>query len=141
MISALEVLGLREGASREEIQDAFRRLSLRVHPDVCLAGAGLFRVLCEARDAAMGSSSLPWSTAWNQSTPPPLTTFQWFRAQPGLIQCGTPDGMLAVVRVLNGAWFWSIPGGHESYPDTWADPGDARAAAEVAYQKFFAKGS
>ncbi len=46
---ALEVLGLREGASEPDIQEAYRRLMARVHPD--LEGSGwLAAKLNQARD-------------------------------------------------------------------------------------------
>ncbi|HRC27165.1 MAG TPA: DnaJ domain-containing protein [Alphaproteobacteria bacterium] len=49
---ALEVLGLREGASEPDIQDAYRRLMARVHPD--LEGSGwLAAKLNQARDTLL----------------------------------------------------------------------------------------
>lgn len=51
---ALEILGLSEGASDMEIQEAYKRLMSRVHPD--LEGSGwLAAKLNQARDVLQGS--------------------------------------------------------------------------------------
>jgi hypothetical protein len=138
VISALEVLGLKPGATHDEIQDAFRRLSLRVHPDVCPTGGGLFRVLLDARDSALGSgnSSLAiFHPPGKKDEPDPLQ-FSWFRAQPGLIQAGAPDGMLTAYRFSDGTWSWSIPGGHANLHSCRTSQ-EARDEAEKAYLKYF----
>jgi hypothetical protein len=138
LISALEVLGLKPGASKEEIQDAFRRLSLRVHPDVCPSGAGLFRVLTEARMSALGHHAFPLPSP-APFTPTQRPAFNWFRARPGILTAGTPDGMISVVQDGEGEWFWSIPGGRTSL-QRYKVPSAAREAAEAAYLKFFSNG-
>ena len=141
VITPLEILGLRPGASSAEVNAAFRALSLVVHPDVCPAGAGLFRVLSEARDAALQPTRLnltPFPPPRPEDAHDP-TAFHWFRARPGIITAGTPDGMISVV-LAEGQWMWSIPGGRTSLA-RYSTPAAARSAAEAAYLKFFSNGA
>lgn len=49
---ALDILGLNDGASEDEIRDAYRTLMKRVHPDSGGTG-GLSRRLTEARDVLL----------------------------------------------------------------------------------------
>jgi curved DNA-binding protein CbpA len=51
-----EVLGLRYGASKEEIKRAFQKLVMETHPDRNLptSDAGRFAAVVRARDALLG---------------------------------------------------------------------------------------
>jgi curved DNA-binding protein CbpA len=119
-ITPLEILGLKRGASLDEVGTAFRRLSKLVHPDVFPGGDGLFRVLVAARDALADAP-----------TNPERPEFGWYRAKPGTICCGTAEGLITVYRCSAG-WRWSIPGGIVSLR-AWEDPADARTSAEEAF--------
>lgn len=51
---ALEVLGLSEGASRDEVQAAYKRLIRRVHPDAPGGSGYLASKLNQARQTLLG---------------------------------------------------------------------------------------
>jgi DnaJ-class molecular chaperone len=55
---ALEMLGLREGCSQEDVRSAYKRLSHQVHPDTG-GNATLFRLVRQAYDVLMNDSAPP----------------------------------------------------------------------------------
>jgi hypothetical protein len=119
-ITPLEVLGLKPGASPDDVGSAFRRLSKAVHSDVCPGGAGLFRLLVAARDAALATPGVPERPG-----------FHWYRSMPGQLCCGMDEGVLTVFRSPEG-WRWVLPGGLVSLR-AWDDPAEARGSAEEAF--------
>jgi curved DNA-binding protein CbpA len=119
-ITPLEVLGLKPGASLDDVGGAFRRLARVVHPDVCPGGAGLLRLLVAARDSALSAPSAPERPG-----------FHWYRAMPGQICCGMDEGVLTVYRSPEG-WRWVLPDGLRSLRG-WGDPSEARSSAEEAF--------
>jgi hypothetical protein len=130
-LTPLEILGLPSSAAGDSdiIKAAYRMLSTVVHPDVCFGGSGLFKVLTAARDAALNQP------LWEPQT----VRFQWWQVTGGVLNCGTKQGMLTVLRTPEG-WFWTIPGLEMSSVPC-ASAKAAREMAEAAYlKKFFPEG-
>jgi hypothetical protein len=140
MVTALEILGLGPGASRDDINAAYKRLSLVVHPDHCNEGAGLFRLLGEARLAALDGrglekAGLQVSAHFVPTGPAPKPRLQWLPSSRSCWIAGVEEGVLSIFRAGDG-WRWQIPGPYLGR-GTYLDVELARHAAEDAYFKFF----
>lgn len=146
-LTPLEVLGLGPSASPEEVRGSFRLLAKVLHPDVLPRGAGLFKVLQAAQDAALVRNAWvappPMAGGFTREFPPvptappaPVRRPEWRQNKKG--GYSRKEGAEWVNVYAKGAgWKWAGPspnGGTEFCNEVFDGPMDAMEDADAFYE-------